>query len=354
MDAQWADDFHHSLHALLTGERERLLRATSARHADLANAYRDGVRLPRPPLALPRPPPRRVAGRGMPGDRFVVCSPEPRPGRQPAAGDRLAATGRVRRRHAGRGRRAARAVRAAALHGRGVRRDGAVPVLHEPHRRRRWSRRSARAGAGVRGVPAGQGSAPDPQSEETFRRSALRWEQRDFGRPRPMLALYRELLRLRRELAPLRALDPRGVEVARATRPRSCGCGAPLPAATMRCSACTSARSPRRLEVPFRGEWRHAARLGRRPLRRTAGRAAWKGRSRCGPPSFVACWAAPVASHARVAGRALPARAPPGTARASTSRSSPSTRPASSCASSTRPTTAQERRTSSTSSSAPT
>ena len=42
-DAQWDDDFHHALHALLTGERDGYY-ADFGRVSDLAPTYRDGVR----------------------------------------------------------------------------------------------------------------------------------------------------------------------------------------------------------------------------------------------------------------------------------------------------------------------
>ena len=40
---------------------------------------------------------------------------------------------------------------------------------------------------------------PDPQDPETFRRSVLRWEEKDAGTHARMLALYRDLLALRRQ-----------------------------------------------------------------------------------------------------------------------------------------------------------
>ena len=40
-DAQWADEFHHALHVLLTGERDGLLRAATARSPTLRGAYED-------------------------------------------------------------------------------------------------------------------------------------------------------------------------------------------------------------------------------------------------------------------------------------------------------------------------
>jgi maltooligosyltrehalose trehalohydrolase len=70
-----------------------------------------------------------------------------------------------------------------------------------------------------------------------------------------MLALYTELLRLRRERAPLRALDPRGVEVARADAPPvvwvlRTGAGGEQALLCLHFG-----REPARLEVPFGGGW---------------------------------------------------------------------------------------------------
>ncbi|MBS3778893.1 MAG: DUF3459 domain-containing protein [Desulfovermiculus sp.] len=51
------------------------------------------------------------------------------------------------------------------------------------------------------------GTPPDPQDEKTFTDSKLNWDLRTAGEHQKMLALYRELLRLRRTLPPLRVLD---------------------------------------------------------------------------------------------------------------------------------------------------
>lgn len=52
---------------------------------------------------------------------------------------------------------------------------------------------------------------PDPQDPETFRRSILRWEEKDAGTHARVLALYRELLALRRERPELTDPDFRRV-----------------------------------------------------------------------------------------------------------------------------------------------
>ncbi|HEX4667694.1 MAG TPA: DUF3459 domain-containing protein [Chthoniobacterales bacterium] len=52
--------------------------------------------------------------------------------------------------------------------------------------------------------PASQTGIPDPQVEETFLRSKLKWEEIDEGRHADILRLYQEFLRLRRDEPVLR------------------------------------------------------------------------------------------------------------------------------------------------------
>ena len=100
------------------------------------------------------------------------------------------------------------------------------------------------------------GEPPDPQDEETFRRSRCAGASATSGAHAQMLALYRELLRLRRELAPLRALDPRGVEVARADTPPVVWVRRTAAGGEAALLCLNFGPEPARLEVPFRGEWR--------------------------------------------------------------------------------------------------
>jgi maltooligosyltrehalose trehalohydrolase len=64
------------------------------------------------------------------------------------------------------------------------------------------------------------GEPPDPQAAETFLRSKLDWERRDQGRGRVMQEFYRELLRLRRETPALAALDKNSLEASGREEPR--------------------------------------------------------------------------------------------------------------------------------------
>lgn len=58
-----------------------------------------------------------------------------------------------------------------------------------------------------------EGEPPDPQAMETFLRSKLDWEKRDQGRHRALREYYRKLIRLRREMPALAALDKNRLEV---------------------------------------------------------------------------------------------------------------------------------------------
>ena len=172
-DAAWADDFHHALRTLLTDERDGYYADFGARRPagqGLSPAPRPRRQLLGVPPAALRRAGRRRAARAVRG-----LLPEPRPGRQP----------RLRRPAAGRGAAAGRvlhaavAVRAAAVHGRGVRRD-----------RRRFSSSpttstseiadATREGrrARVRRVRRSSSEEiPDPQDPATFERSKLTRER---------------------------------------------------------------------------------------------------------------------------------------------------------------------------------
>ncbi len=155
LDAAWADEWHHALHATLTGD-------TSGYYSDfgplrlLAKALRqawvyDGIYSPHRQRMHGRPP------SGLGGRPVRGLHAEPRPGRQPGRG-RAQRRADERRPAADRGGPAAhRAVRADALPGRGVGRRHAVPVLHRPRRSR--ARRAGQRGtaAGVRRLRLGSG-----------------------------------------------------------------------------------------------------------------------------------------------------------------------------------------------------
>jgi len=90
MDAQWNDDFHHALHALLTGERSGYF-ADFGSIEDLAVVYRRGFRYAGDYSSFRR---RRYGAPpdGIEGTRFVVCSQNHDQIGNRMLGDRLAAS----------------------------------------------------------------------------------------------------------------------------------------------------------------------------------------------------------------------------------------------------------------------
>jgi maltooligosyltrehalose trehalohydrolase len=199
--AAWADDWHHALHTVLTGESDGYYEDFGSL-AQLAKALRqawvyDGV------YSRHR---RRVHGRspaGLSGHRFVVGTQDHDQVGNRAAGERLAALT-----SAGRVKVAAALLLAspfvpllfqgeewAASTPFQYFTDHADPALGEAVRRGR------RAEFAAFGWDPEQ--VPDPQSPETFARSTLDWRERDDATHAPMLAWYRTLIALRRRVATL-------------------------------------------------------------------------------------------------------------------------------------------------------
>ena len=145
-DGAWADDFHHSVRTLVTGELDGYY-ADFGSVAQLAKAWHrpyvyDGNYSPLPP------PPVRRAGRRRAARAIRGVRPEPRPGREPRLRRPPASAGTP----SGRVLHAALAVCPDAVHGRGVRRERAVSVLLGPHRRVDRAGHARRPPRGVRVV----------------------------------------------------------------------------------------------------------------------------------------------------------------------------------------------------------
>ena len=201
MDAHWSDDFHHAVHVALTGEG-------SGYYADftgpgavakvLAERYVNDGRY--------SPHRRRRHGRpalDVPRDRFVVAIQNHDQTGNRARGERLATLV------------SPEALRLAAallllspyvpLLFMGEEHGETSPFLYfvshgdpalvEAVRRGRQEEFAAFAWSG---------EVPDPQAEETFEASRPRWERARSGPGATMLALYRDLLRLRRSAPALR------------------------------------------------------------------------------------------------------------------------------------------------------
>ena len=170
LDGVWNDDFHHSVHALLTGERDGYYE-DFGQPADLAKAVNDVFVYD----GCYSPFRRRRHGSRV-GDldrtRFVVCVQNHDQVGNRAQGDRLSVL--VPPAAAAIGVRivAAFAVRAAAVHGRGIRRAAAVSVLLLVRRSGDDRRGAAWAASGVRrhGVQVGLGNPRSASPRHVQRR----------------------------------------------------------------------------------------------------------------------------------------------------------------------------------------
>jgi maltooligosyltrehalose trehalohydrolase len=200
LDGQWSDDFHHALHALLTGERDGYYQ-DFGRLEDLARALRDGYAYAD---RYSRFRQRRHGNTAWAcsADQFVICAQNHDQIGNRAAGERLTALTDF----AGL-KLAACAVCLAPF----------LPLLFmgeeygEPHPFQYFVSHSdaalveaVRRGRRAEFAAFHQADAvPDPQDEATLRASRLQHALRDEGPHRALYDLYRELLRLRRELPAL-------------------------------------------------------------------------------------------------------------------------------------------------------
>jgi maltooligosyltrehalose trehalohydrolase len=201
LDAQWADDFHHTLHSVLTGERQGYYQDFHG-IADIADVYRE-------PFFYARryaPHRQRTHGRssaGVPRQRFVVASQNHDQIGNRALGDRL--TTLVPR---DRQRLAAALVLLSPyipLLFMGEEYGETAPFLYFTEHGDPALIEAVREGRGREFAAIGQSAEPsDPQAEDTFVRSRLRWNTRDSEEGQQALALYRDLLALRREEPALR------------------------------------------------------------------------------------------------------------------------------------------------------
>ncbi|HEX5251449.1 MAG TPA: malto-oligosyltrehalose trehalohydrolase [Gaiellales bacterium] len=253
MDAQWSDDLHHSLHALVTGEGSGYYADFAGRGTRMvARAYREGFAYTGQ-RSRHRGRRHGAPAAGIHGSRFVVFGQNHDQVGNRMLGDRLAHTA---------GFEAAKLMAGAVLLA------PQVPLLFmgEEHADDApfpffTSHSGAELIEAVRRGRAEEfrsfrwaGEPPDPQAEETFRSAVLHWDTRREGGHGQMLDLYRELLRRRRELPPLRDLAPDRVEIARTDDPAVVWLLRGDPASETVLVCLHFGPEPRLLDVPFTGE----------------------------------------------------------------------------------------------------
>jgi maltooligosyltrehalose trehalohydrolase len=217
IDAVWADDFHHQLRRHLTGDHEAYYADYTGSIEDLATTLRrgwfyEGQRsenrgAPRGTPAGDLPPPwfvhhiqnhDQVGNRAL-GDRLTESVPLPA---YRAASALLLLTPYL------------------PMLWMGQEWAASTPFLyftdHPPELGRRVTegRRKEFGTFSAFRDPAMQARIPDPQVEETFLRSKLRWDERERPPHAGVLALYRALLALRRSHPALRRRDRASFAVA--------------------------------------------------------------------------------------------------------------------------------------------
>ena len=212
MDAAWADDVHHALHAGLTGERAGYYRDfadSDALPRALSDPYLyDGAYAPFRDRRHGRP-----ADDILPGHRFVACLQNHDQVGNQARGERighLVSEGRARI-----GAALLLTAPYVPLLFAGEEWNASSPFRYftdhaDPELGRAVSE-GRRAEVGHFGWDPDQ--VPDPQDPATFAASKLDWTERERAPHAAMLAWYRSLLALRREILELRDGDRAAVRV---------------------------------------------------------------------------------------------------------------------------------------------
>jgi maltooligosyltrehalose trehalohydrolase len=209
LDAQWNDDFHHALHSLLTSEQAGYY-GSFGRVEHLARAYQEGF------VYSGQFSPYRGRRHGSPsqalgGGRFVVYAQNHDQIGNRAQGERLAALLPFE---------ALKATTAAVLLSpflpllfMGEEYAEESPFLYFTSHTDPVLGEAVREGRLAEFASFGFDEVPDPQAEDTFRRSCLQWELRDRGEHATLLDFHRRLLELRRSSPALRRPDKEQQEV---------------------------------------------------------------------------------------------------------------------------------------------
>jgi len=203
VDAAWADEFHHALHVVLTGERDGYY-ADFGTLAQLATALRQawvyaGDYSPHRDRVHGRPP------HGLGGERFVVSLQNHDQVGNRATGDRITHMPSMT---VGRARVGAALTLLAPfvpLLFQGEEWAASSPFLYftdhqDPELAKAVSEGRRREFSGFGWAPE---TVPDPQGPETFLRSKLKWDEVGEDDHAEMLAWYRRLIELRRQIPDL-------------------------------------------------------------------------------------------------------------------------------------------------------
>jgi maltooligosyltrehalose trehalohydrolase len=211
-DAVWNDDFHHSLHVLLTGEQNGYYQDFDPHSVDgLATCYREGFLYSGQYARFWRKR-RGNSSKQIPAQRFVVYSQNHDQVGNRRAGDRFGAVLSFEQL-----KMAAGTVLLSAnvpLLFMGEEYGETAPFQYFVSHGDAELIEAVRRGRSQEFREfAWQGEIPDPQSEQTFLRSQLNWDLQSGGKHRLLRRFYQTLLRLRREVPALAHLDKHSLQV---------------------------------------------------------------------------------------------------------------------------------------------
>jgi maltooligosyltrehalose trehalohydrolase len=209
LDAQWCDDFHHSLHTLVTGERNGYYEDFgSVEH--LARAFRDAYVYTGQYSAYRQRrhgnSPRDLAPR-----QFVVAAQTHDQVGNRAWGERLTQLVDFESLKLAAGALLLSPMLPLLFMGEEY--GEAAPFLYFVSHTDPSLVEAVRKGRREEFARFDwKGEVPDPQDEATFQRSKLNWDLQHSGRHRALRSLYRELMRLRREIPALANSDKGAID----------------------------------------------------------------------------------------------------------------------------------------------
>ncbi len=211
LDAQWNEDFHHALHAYLTGEQGGYY-LDFGRLADLAKVLDkglvyDGI------YSRYRHRRHGRSAEGLAGHHFVGCLQNHDQVGNRAVGDRighLISPGLTKI-----GAALVMTSPFIPLLFQGEEWGASTPFLYFTDHQESEIAEAVRQGRRREFAAFGWDpeSIPDPQAEETFLRSKLDWKERDLPEHRECYDWYRRLIALRKSQADLRDSDFRNIKV---------------------------------------------------------------------------------------------------------------------------------------------
>lgn len=194
VDGVWSDDFHHAIHALVTGENKGYYGDFAGKPELLARILNEGFGYQGEPFAFWKGRPRGTATAGIPLYRHVICTQNHDQVGNRAKGDRLnplASYG---------ARKAAAAILMLAPHTpllfMGQEYDEANPFQFFTDFSDPVLQNAVREGRRSEFKDFAWDDVPDPQDPQTFERSRLSWI--GGGNHGEMLDWYRELIALRK------------------------------------------------------------------------------------------------------------------------------------------------------------